>query len=75
VPPLPVSAQARRQDPAVQHDPAPVGIGPPRARGSLARSQQEADEGRGIAPHCAGFDVSVVSEPVQWARMVANGCR
>ena len=39
---------------------------------SLARTPQEAEEGRGIAPHCAGFDVSVVSEPLQWARMVAR---
>ena len=37
---------------------------------SLARTPQEAEEGRGIASHCAGFDVSVVSEPVQYARMV-----
>ena len=39
---------------------------------SLARTPQEAEEGRGIAPHCAGFDVSVVSAPLQWARMVAR---
>ncbi len=39
---------------------------------SLARTPQEAEEGRGITPHCAGFDVSVVSEPVQWARMVVR---
>lgn len=39
---------------------------------SLARSPAEAEEGRGIAPHCAGFEVGMVSEPVQWVRMVAN---
>ena len=39
---------------------------------SLARSPQEAEEGRGIAPHCAGFEMAMVQEPVQWARMVAR---
>ncbi len=39
---------------------------------SLARTPEEAEEGRGIAPHCGGFDVSVVSEPLQWARMVVR---
>ena len=39
---------------------------------SLARSPQEAEEGRGIAPHCAGFEMGLVQAPLQWARMVAN---
>ena len=39
---------------------------------SLARSAQEAEEGRGIAPHCAGFEMGLVQEPLQWARMVAR---
>ncbi len=37
---------------------------------SLARSEAEAAEGAGLKAHCAGFDVSLVREPVQWARMV-----
>lgn len=37
---------------------------------SLARSPAEAEEGRGIAPHCAGFEMGMVSEPLQYARMV-----
>jgi sugar transferase (PEP-CTERM/EpsH1 system associated) len=40
--------------------------------GSLVRSQAEADEGKRIAPHCAGFDMGMVTEGVQWARMVAR---
>ncbi len=39
---------------------------------SLARSEAEAREGEGIAGHCAGFDVAVVSEPMQWARMIVR---
>ena len=39
---------------------------------SLARSPQEAEEGRGIAPHCAAFEMGLVSDPLQWARMVAR---
>ena len=39
---------------------------------SLARSQQEAEEGRGIAPHCARFEMGQVSDPVQTLRMVAR---
>ena len=39
---------------------------------SLARSPQEAEEGRGIAAHCASFEMGLVQEPVQWARMVAR---
>ena len=39
---------------------------------SLARSAHEAEEGAGIAPHCAGFEIGLVKEPVQWARMVAR---
>ncbi|HRH72720.1 MAG TPA: TIGR03087 family PEP-CTERM/XrtA system glycosyltransferase [Zoogloea sp.] len=39
---------------------------------SLARSEAEAEEGRGIAPHCAGFEMGMVSNPVQVLRMVAR---
>lgn len=39
---------------------------------SLARSAAEADEGAGIAPHCSAFDIGLVSEPMQYARMVAR---
>src|SRR5262245_28769000 len=37
---------------------------------SLARTYDEAEEGRGIAAHCARFGMAVVSNPVQVARMV-----
>ena len=37
---------------------------------SLARSQAEAEEGSGIAPHCQAFHMGHVKEPVQFARMV-----
>jgi len=39
---------------------------------SLARTPAEAEEGRGIAPHCAAFEMGMVREPVQFARMVAR---
>ena len=39
---------------------------------SLARSEAEAEEGRGIAPHCAAFEMGMVKEPVQWARMIVR---
>ena len=39
---------------------------------SLTRSQAEADEGQGIAPHCAEQVMGRVSEPVQFARMIAR---
>lgn len=39
---------------------------------SLARSEAEAEEGRGIAPHCSRFEIGLVKEPVQWARMIAR---
>jgi sugar transferase (PEP-CTERM/EpsH1 system associated) len=39
---------------------------------SLVRSDVEAEEGRGIAPHCAGFEMAQVSNPVQVLRMVAR---
>ena len=39
---------------------------------SLARSEAEAEEGRGIAPHCERFEMGVVSNPVQMLRMVAR---
>jgi hypothetical protein len=39
---------------------------------SLARSQQEAEEGRGIAPHCAEFYMGIVDDRVQMARMIST---
>ncbi len=39
---------------------------------SLVRSEAEAEEGRGIAPHCTAFEMGRVNEPVQWARMIAR---
>jgi sugar transferase (PEP-CTERM/EpsH1 system associated) len=37
---------------------------------SLARSPEEAEEGRGIAAHCAHYEVAQVSNPIQVARML-----
>ncbi len=37
---------------------------------SLARSPEEAEAGRGIAPHCADFMMGAVSAPTAWARMI-----
>ncbi len=39
---------------------------------SLVRSPEEAEEGRGIAPHCAAFEMGAVREPLQFARMIVN---
>ena len=39
---------------------------------SLARSRAEAEEGSGISPHVAGKAIGLVSEPVQWARMIVR---
>lgn len=39
---------------------------------SLARSPAEAREGEGIAPHCAGYEMAAVQDPVQALRMVAR---
>jgi len=39
---------------------------------SLARSEQEAQEAQGIAPHCAGFEIGQVQEWTQMARMVVR---
>src|SRR5262245_29602917 len=39
---------------------------------SLARSDEEAREGEGIAPYCARYEMAQVSEPVQVMRMVAR---
>jgi sugar transferase (PEP-CTERM/EpsH1 system associated) len=39
---------------------------------SLARSANEAAEGQGIAAYCADFEIAQVSEPVQFARMIAR---
>lgn len=39
---------------------------------SLARSPEEAEEGRGIAPYCAGFEMGSVKEWVQVARMIVR---
>ncbi len=37
---------------------------------SLVRSEAEAAEGQGIAPHCQASHMGRVHEPLQWARMV-----
>ncbi len=37
---------------------------------SLARNQAEADEGTGIREYCSHYYAAVVSEPVQFARMI-----
>jgi sugar transferase (PEP-CTERM/EpsH1 system associated) len=37
---------------------------------SIARSPQEAEEGKGIAPYCARYEMAVVNRPIQVARMV-----
>ena len=39
---------------------------------SLARSEQEAQEAQGIAPHCAAFEIGQVQEWAQMARMVVR---
>lgn len=39
---------------------------------SLARSEVEAEEGKGIAPHCAKFEMALVSNPMQTLRMVGR---
>ncbi len=39
---------------------------------SLVRSDEEAAEGRGIAPFCHRFEMARVSDPVQMLRMVAR---
>jgi sugar transferase (PEP-CTERM/EpsH1 system associated) len=39
---------------------------------SLARSAEEAEEGRGIAPHCADFEMAQVSNRLQTLRMVVR---
>ena len=39
---------------------------------SLARSADEAREGEGIAPHCARYEIAMVSDPLQTLRMVAR---
>lgn len=39
---------------------------------SLARSDDEAREGEGIAPHCARYEMAIVSNPVQTWRMVVR---
>ncbi len=33
---------------------------------------QEAEEGRGLAPHCARFEMARVGDPIQALRMVAR---
>ncbi|MBX3601537.1 MAG: TIGR03087 family PEP-CTERM/XrtA system glycosyltransferase [Rubrivivax sp.] len=37
---------------------------------SLVRSEAEAAEGEGIAPHCEAFHMGRVHDPLQWARMI-----
>ncbi|MDL1859470.1 TIGR03087 family PEP-CTERM/XrtA system glycosyltransferase [Betaproteobacteria bacterium PRO7] len=39
---------------------------------SLARSAEEAEEGKGIAPYCAEFHVATVDDRVQTLRMIAT---
>src|ERR1700761_2557485 len=39
---------------------------------SLVRSDAEAEEGAGIAPFCASYEMGHVSNPVQVLRMVAR---
>ena len=39
---------------------------------SLARSPAEAEEGRGLAAHCAHYEMVTVRNPVQVARMIAR---
>lgn len=39
---------------------------------SLARSPAEAEEGKGIAPHCHAFHMGLVRNPIQALRMVAR---
>lgn len=39
---------------------------------SIARSEAEAEEGAGIAPHCERYEMGRVSNPVQVLRMVAR---
>ena len=39
---------------------------------SLARSRAEAEEARGIARYCSRYEVALVSDPLQTARMIAR---
>ena len=39
---------------------------------SLARSEAEAQEGAGIAPHCTEFHMGHVREPMQFARVIGR---
>lgn len=39
---------------------------------SLVRSPEEADEGKGIAPYCAAYEMGQVRNPVQIMRMIAR---
>jgi len=39
---------------------------------SLVRSDAEAEEGRGLAAHCAGYRMARVNDPVQGLRMIAR---
>lgn len=39
---------------------------------SLARSPEEAEAGRGIAPHCSDFLMGEVRSPTAWLRMIAR---
>src|SRR3954451_17558350 len=39
---------------------------------SLARSPEEAEEGKGLAPFCSQYVMAQVSNPVQVARMVSR---
>jgi sugar transferase (PEP-CTERM/EpsH1 system associated) len=39
---------------------------------SIARSPEEAEEGRGLAEYCARYEMAVVHNPIQIARMIAR---
>jgi polysaccharide biosynthesis protein PslH len=39
---------------------------------SIARSAQEAQEGEGLAPYCAHYEMGRVRDSVQWMRMLAS---
>ena len=55
LPSLPVSPEARRQDPAVQHDPAPVARARGDGRVARALRTRRPSEGEGLAPYCAHY--------------------
>ena len=72
LPPLPVSAEARRQDPAVQHDPAPARVA--RGDGRVARALGRGSEGRRGASRRIARTTRWSSSAIRsrWLRMVAR---